>query len=72
MKFYEASYKMRNPRYPDQITFLLEWASETIEARGIVHAAKLAKAHLIELRKIAPGEVEIEYVREIQEEAEAL
>ena len=70
MKFYKVQYKMRNPRYPEQITFLVGWASETIEARGIVHAAKLAKSHLMDLRKIAPEQIEIEYIREIQKEDE--
>lgn len=70
MKFYEVSYKMRNPRYPEQITFLVAWASEIIEARGIVHASKLAKSHLTDLRKIAPEQIQIEYIREIQKEVQ--
>ena len=67
MKLYGVKYKMRDPRYPKQISFLHGWASETIEARGIVHAAKLAKSHLTELRKIAPEKLEIEHIKEILE-----
>lgn len=66
MKRYEVSYKMRNPRYPEQITFLVEWATETIEARGIVHASKLAKSHRADLQKVAPEKLEIEWIREIK------
>jgi hypothetical protein len=63
-KIYEVSYKMRNPRYPNQITFLIGWATEKLKARGIVHASKLAKDHLRELAKIAPEELQIEWIRE--------
>lgn len=65
MKRYDVSYKMRNPRYPDQITFLKKWARETISARGIVHAGNLAKDHLRELKKIASDDLSIEWIREV-------
>jgi hypothetical protein len=68
MKKYNVSYKIRNPKYPQQITFLFSWATETIEARGIVHASKLAKAHKTELQKVAFDKLEIEWIREITNE----
>jgi len=70
MKKYNVRYKMKNPRYPKQIIFLVGWAVEIIDARGIVHAAKLAKDHLIELRKVAPEKLEIEWIREIISDAD--
>ena len=65
MKKYKVSYKMRHPRYPKQITFLNGWATETIEARGIVHASSLAKSHRSDLQKVASEKLEIEWIREI-------
>lgn len=65
MKSFRVVYKMRNPRYPEQVTFLTSWASEIVEARGLVHASKKAQAHLQELGKVAPEKLSIEYIREV-------
>ena len=65
MKQYDVSYKIRDPRYPKQIAFLYRWATETINARGIVHASKLAKDHKADLQKVAFADLEIEWIREI-------
>jgi len=53
MKKYEIKYKMRDPRYPKQYAYLYGWAREVVEARGIIHASTLAKAHLKDLQKVA-------------------
>ena len=70
MKKYEVKYKMRNPRYPKQVTFLSGWAVEIIDARGIAHAGKLAKDHMRELQKVAYKKLQIEWIREMKSDGE--
>lgn len=42
------------------------YTTEIIEARGIVHAHKLAQAHLKELQKMSSYKIRIDYIRQME------
>ena len=65
MKCYEIKYKIKDPRYPEQVAYLDNWGKEFIYARGIVHASKLAKDHMREMQKVVFDKLEIQSIKEL-------